>query len=173
MTLEDFFQKLSENPSYLIFYFSIIPITALLAGWLGKGEGHLAPWKYLYSTIIYLVSVPGIFAITLSVYMFLFEGRSIMQTDIFVQILPILSMVISLLIIQRNVKFENIPGFDKLSGLIMLISSALILMWIVDRTRIIAFTFIPFQYVILIFAGLVVLMRFGWKRFMAKEEGNT
>lgn len=170
MTLQDFFQKITENPSYIIFFFTIIPVTALLAGWLGKDEGHISPWKYLYSTLIYLVSVPGIFAVTLSIYFFLFERRSIMQTDIFVQILPIISMVATLLIIKRNVKLEYIPGFDKLSGLIMMISATLAIMWFIDRTRIIAFTFIPFQYVILIFIVLLIMIRFGWKRLFADNR---
>lgn len=170
MTLADFFQKIADNPAYIIFYFTIIPVTALLAGWLGKGEGHISPWKYLYSTLIYMVSVPGIFAVTLSIYFFLFERRSIMQTDVFVQILPIVSMIATLLIIRRNVRLEYIPGFDKLSGLIMMITSTLAIMWFVDRTRIIAFTYIPFQYVILIFIGLLVAIRIGWKRLFADDR---
>ncbi|MEZ4991986.1 MAG: hypothetical protein R2824_16310 [Saprospiraceae bacterium] len=167
MTLEEFFQKIADNPAYVIFYFTIIPLTAVLAGWMGKGEGHISPWKYLYSTLIYMVSVPGIFAVTLSIYFFLFERRSIMDTDVFIQILPVISMVVTLLIIRRNVRLEHIPGFDKLSGLIMMISATLAIMWFIDRTHIIVFTHIPFMYVILIFAALLVAIRIGWKRLFA------
>ena len=167
MTLEEFFQKIADNPAYVIFYFTIIPLTAVLAGWMGKGEGHISPWKYLYSTLIYMVSVPGIFAVTLSIYFFLFERRSIMDTDVFIQILPVISMVVTSLIIRRNVRLEHIPGFDKLSGLIMMISATLAIMWFIDRTHIIVFTHIPFMYVILIFAALLVAIRIGWKRLFA------
>ena len=76
MTLEELFQQIAENPAYIIFYFSIIPFAAFLAGLLGKGEGHMSPWKYLYSALIFLVSIPGIFSVTLSVYFFLFEKRT-------------------------------------------------------------------------------------------------
>ena len=102
---------------------------------MGKGEGHLTPWKYLYSALVYLVCVPGIFSVTLDVYMFLFEKRSILQTDIYTQILPILSMVITLFIIKRNVNLDAIPGFGKLSGLIMMITATLLIMWGLDRTH--------------------------------------
>lgn len=170
MTLEEFFQKIAENPAYIIFFFTLLPLTALIAGWLGKGEGHLTPWKYLYSTLIYLASVPGIFAITLSIYVLLFERGSILQTDVFVQILPIVSMIVTLLIISRNVRLEYIPGFDKLSGLIMVITATLAIMWFLYRTRIIVFTYIPFQYVILIFIVLLVVIRFGWKRLVASDS---
>ena len=72
MTLRELFDYLSANPLAVVAYFFLLLITAILAGFMGKGEGHLSPWKYLYSAIIYLVCVPGIFAAALAVYLFLF-----------------------------------------------------------------------------------------------------
>lgn len=169
MTLQDFFNLLADNPAYIIMFFTLIPITALLAAFMGKGEGHLSPWRYLYSVLIYLVCVPAIFSITLSAYLFLFERRSILQTDVYTQILPILSMVLTLWLIRKNVDLEYIPGFDKLSGLIMMIVAALGIMWFIDRTRIFAFTYIPFPYVLLIFVGLLLVIRLGWGRLVSRS----
>jgi len=166
MTLKEFFDLLAENPIFLLAYFSLIPFTALLAGFMGKGEGHISPWKYLYSALIYLACVPGIFAITLNIYLFLFEKQSIFDADVYTQILPILSMVITLLLAKNNVALEQIPGFGKMSGLFMIIFSVLVIMWILDRTRIfvVAFSYMPFYYVIFIFVALVVAMRVGVSR---------
>lgn len=166
MTLQDAFERVSEQPAYALFYFSVIPVTALLAGWLESEEGHLSPWKYLYATLLYAVSIPGIFAITLNIYLFLFERRSIMDTNLFTQVLPFLSMVATILIIRNNVDLDRVPGFDKLSGLVLMISAALGIMWFVDRTRIIVFSYLPFYYVILIFLGLLLLIRVGWSRLV-------
>lgn len=162
MTLQELFDLLAANPSYVIFYFAIIPFAAFLAGLLGKEEGHLTPWNYLYSALIYLVSIPGIFAFTLNVYLFLFERQSILSTDLYTQVLPIVSMIGTLLLIRRNVDLDLVPGFEKLSGLIMMITTVLAVMWAVDRTRILAFTYIPIQYVLLIFFGLLIVFRYGW-----------
>lgn len=164
MTLREFFQMLADNHLYVIFFFTIIPFAAWLAGLLGKGEGHLAPWKFLYSTLIYLVCVPGIFAVSLDVYLFLFEKQSIFDTDIYTQILPIVSMVATLFIIRQNVDFDAIPGFDKLSGLITMIAATLAIMWFIDRTHIVVFSYLRFEVVILIFIFLLILIRFGWSR---------
>jgi hypothetical protein len=170
MTLQEFFNLLSNNPLLILSYFLIIPFTALLAGIMGKGEGHMSPWKYLYSTLIYLVSIPGIFAVTLSVYFFLFERRSVLQTDIYTQILPVLSMALTLWLISRNVELKQIPGFGKLSGLLLIIAAALMLMWIFDRLRILVFTMMPFYYVIFLFLGLFLLLRYGWYQMVEKEQ---
>lgn len=172
MTLKDFFDLLGDNPFYIVAYFSLIPFTALLALLMGRGEGHLSPWKYLYSILIYGVCVPAIFAITLSVYLFLFERRSILDTDVLTQILPVVSMVATLLLISKNVPLDRIPGFEKISGLIMMITAAFAFMWFIDRTRIFAFTYIPFQYVILIFIGLLIVIRFGWSRIFLQDRSQ-
>lgn len=167
MTLKEVFELLAANPIYVLFYFCIIPVAAYLAGILGKGEGHLTPWKILYSTLIYFVCVPGIFAISLNVYLFLFERQSIFDMDLYTQVLPVVSMVATLLIIRQNVSLDRIPGFDKLSGLIMIISSTLAIMWFIDRTHIVVFSYLRFEMVLLIFVLLLIAIRYGWSRLFS------
>ena len=170
MTLQAFFDLLANNPVLILGYFLLLPFTAMLAGFMGKGEGHLSPWKYLYATLIYLVAIPGIFAITLNVYFFLFERRSILSTDIYTQILPILSMVLTFWLIGRNVELKQVPGFGKLSGLLFIIAAALMLMWVFDRLRILVFTMMPFYYVLILFAGLLLLLWYGWYQMVERKS---
>lgn len=163
MTLREFFDYLGAHPFVMLAYFLGIPFTALLAGVMGRGEGNQSPWKYLYSVLIYLACVPGIFAVALSAYFFLFERGSIMNANVFIQILPILSMVFTLAIIRRNATFELIPGFGKLSNLMLMIGSVFILMYLLDRIHLVAWVNIPVQYLVLIVAGLLVAFRYGFK----------
>lgn len=168
MTLKEFFDMLATHPTLILAYFVFIPLIAALANFMGKGEGHLSPWKYLYSTLIYLVCVPGIFAITLNIYLFLFQKQNIFETDIYTQILPILSMVFTLIIIKSGMDLDLIPGFGKLSGMFMMIFAVLCVMWVVDRTRFFVgvFSYMPFHFVILIFAALILFVRTGFKRML-------
>nr|WP_299416356.1 hypothetical protein [uncultured Emticicia sp.] len=166
MTLQQLFQRIGENPNFLLFYFLIIPIAAVIAGVLGKGEGHLSPWKYLYATLIYLVCVPGIFAVTLNVYFFLFERGDLMQTDIYIQILPVVIMLLTIFVIRRNVDLSILPGFDKISGLWFMLFATMLLMWLLEKIRIVVFSYLPFQYLIGIFAILFALIYLGWKKFV-------
>ena len=170
MTLQEFFNLLADNPFWILSYFLLIPFTALLAGNLGKGEGHLEPWTYLYSVLIYLVCIPGIFAITLSVYLFVFERRSIFQTDIFTQVIPIISMVVTMFLIRRNADLKLIPGFDKITGLVMMIFALFAIFWVMDKTRIFVVSFMPFWQGILIFVGLLLVVRWGWGRMASKSK---
>ena len=167
MTLLELFELIGDNPAIILGYFLLIPFTAFLAYLLGKDEGHLSPWKYLYSVLVYMVSIPGLFAVILNIYLFLFERRPILESDIYSQILPIFSMAGTLMLIKANVDLDKVPGFERLTAFLMIVTIVMGIMWILDKTRIIAFTFIPFYYVILILLGLVAMIRLGWKKMAA------
>ena len=166
MTLQEFFDVCSNHPEFIGFYFVALPLTAFLASVFGKGEGHLSPWKYLYTFLVYSATIPGIFAVVLNVYMFLFERQSIMDSNIYTQILPIMVMFFTLWLIKRNVPFEYIPGFNKISGLVMVTFVIIAVMWLLDRTHVFAVTFLPFHYVLLMLAGLFVVARLGLKKLI-------
>ncbi len=166
MTLQEFFDTCSQHPEVIGFYFVALPLTAFLAGVFGRGEGHLTPWKYLYTVLVYCATIPGIFAIILNVYLFLFERQPIMQSNVFTQILPIMVMFFTLWLIKRNVPFEYIPGFNKISGLVTVTFTIIAVMWLLDRTRIFAVTFLPFHYVLLLLVGLFIMARIGLKKLM-------
>lgn len=166
MTLQEFFNLLGENPFYVIAYFALIPITALIAGFMGKNEGHLTPWNYLYSTLIYLVCIPGIFAITLNVYKFLFERGSIMDLNVYTQILPIISMILTILLIRGNVSLDRVPGFGKLSGMVTMIVVLFAVMWFLEKTRIYVFSYMKIEYFLLLLVVLLIVFRYGWSKMM-------
>ena len=164
MTLGQFFELCSDQKELVLMYFTMLPFTAALALWMGKGEGHLTPWKYLYTFLIYGVCIPGVFAVTLSIYKFLFERSSIMDANIFTQVVPVVSMFLTLGLIKSNVKLDLVPGFGKISSLMFMITIILALMWILEKTSIWVFTFMPFFQFLLLLAGIFILIRFLFKK---------
>lgn len=167
MTIKEFIDWIGDNPTMTMVFFSLPPFTALIALLLGKGEGHVSPWKYLYSVLVYAACIPGIFSVAFSVYLFLFQRGNIMNTDIFTQILPLASMVLTLNLVKRNVAYESIPGFGRLTELMFMIGALIVMMWLLDRTHIYAFSMIPIHVLLLLVVGLLLAFRFALKRFMA------
>ncbi len=168
MTLQEFFNYLDANPFVVLTFFIGIPLTALLANVMGRGEGHLSPWKYFYAVLIFAVCIPGIFAVALAIYLFLFEGGgSIFNVNLLTQVLPIVSMFVTLAIVRRNAPFEYIPGFGKLSSLIMMIAAIFVLMYLLNRLHLVAWVNVPVHYLILIVVGLLLAFRIGFKKMIA------
>lgn len=166
MTLQQFFEWIQMRPLFIVYYFTILFGITLLASFFSKEEAHLPPWNGLFSILIYAVCIPGIFAFTLSIYFFLFEKRSILDTELVLQVLPIFMMILILYIIKRNVDLDAIPGFEKLSGLMWIIGIVLCLMWVIDRTHLYAISFVPFYYVLFLLLGGILAMRFAFKKII-------
>jgi hypothetical protein len=166
MTLQQLFDWIQMQPMVVVYYYLVILALTVLASQFAKEEAHLAPWNMFYAVIIYLVCIPGIFAVTLSIYFFLFEKRSIMDTELILQVLPVFMMIVILLLIRKTIDFDLIPGFDKISNLILIIAVLLSLMWIIDRTHLYAISFVPFYLVFIIIIGGIFAMRMAFKKMI-------
>jgi uncharacterized membrane protein len=82
----------------------------------------------------------------------------------YTQLLPILVMVVTLLIIKKFVSLDDIPGFGKIGGLVVMVTAVLLIMWFLDKTHIYVFSYMPFSQVVLIIVGLLIAIRFAWRR---------
>lgn len=164
MTVQDFFDHLSGQPLAVFTFLLMVPISSLLTNFLSGSSGGRSPWKYLYSLLIYLACIPGIFALTLLFYLFLFENINILELDIILNILPPVSMIATILIIRKNVNLDLIPGFDKITAFLTIILVVFIFLWILDRTRLWVVTFLPLSAALLIFFLLLAALLWGWHR---------
>jgi len=166
MTLAEFFMWCGSHPGWMLAYFVGIPALTAVAYAFSSGEAHLSPWRYLFAGLIYLVAIPGIFALVLNIYLFLFERRSVMDTNLFTQVLPVLSMVATFVLVGKRVQLGHVPGMDRLSSLSLVLGVLIALLWFVDRTHIIAITFLPFYVVVLILVAGFVVIRYASKRMV-------
>ena len=117
---------------------------------------------------MYAGCIPGVFAFALNIYLFLFErGNSIFNANLLTQVLPIVSMIATLAIVRRNAPFEYIPGFGKLSSLMLMIGAVFVLMYFLNRLHLVAWVNVPVHYLLLIIGGLLLAFRFGLKSLIS------
>jgi hypothetical protein len=164
MTLTQFFSYSSENPWPIALFFIFMPIAAWLVGQISDGSKEVKFWSYVYAVLVYTVCIPGIFALTLNAYLFLFERQSVWQANIILQFLPVISMAISLMLIKSKIPFDVIPGFGQISGFLGLIFALIGLMWFLDRIHLVAFTYVPFSVITGGFVLTLLAIRFAWSR---------
>lgn len=165
MTLREVFETISGQPTLLFLLLMAIPAFAFLVNlWSGETAEDIWKWRYMYAVLVYLACIPGIFAVTLNIYLFLFERQSIWDMNLAIQVLPVLTMGLTLGIIRRKMPFSYIPAFGKLSSALTLMAAVMGILWIIDRTRLVAITYIPFTYIVVGFIGLLLLIRFAWSR---------
>ncbi|HEY9844536.1 MAG TPA: hypothetical protein V6D23_28955, partial [Candidatus Obscuribacterales bacterium] len=125
MTLREVITLAGQHPEWLAIYFGVVPFLALLLPLFHKKAfGEFAPWKYVYSFLTYLTCVPGLMAAVLVGYSLFFTRENLLDANPMIYFLPLLSMFVTLVLIRKQVDFNALPGFDRLSGLMILIGGA-------------------------------------------------
>ena len=170
MTLQQLFADMTANPLPIVFYFLAIPIFAVVLNWVTKEESYESNWKYVYSTIVYLVCVPGIFSVVLCVYSMFITPQSLLNVNALVYFLPIVSMIATIMIITRGIPMAAVPGFDKLSGLVMLLAATSILVMLISKMRIFTVFFGSIWHLAGLFLILFVVIRLAWVRLMRSSD---
>jgi ABC-type transport system involved in cytochrome c biogenesis permease subunit len=111
------------QPALLVGLFVGLPVIAWLVGLMHpRGRGGGSPWKYVYSVLVYVACISGIFAATITAYTLFFSRGDLMEVNVLVYLLPVASMVATLVFVSKSVDFEEVPGFDRLSGLMVMIA---------------------------------------------------
>ncbi len=166
MTLRQFFESIQSNPNPYLYFFVALPIVCTILWLLFNTPEKAIQIKYVFSAICFVSFIPGMFAITLNIYTFLFERQSVWDINLMAQILPIISMVICFLIIKKTLPFDYIPGFEKITNLSTLIFVVMGILWFIDRTRIFAFVNLPFSAIVIGFLALIVFVKYGFSRLL-------
>ena len=162
MTTRELIQWAGQHPAVLVAALVAPPVFAWVAGKAhGQEQGKLAPWKYLYSVLVYLVCAPGMFAGVTTAYTLFFSRENLLDANVLVYFLPIVSMVATLVLIRKNVSFDDVPGFDRLSGLMVMVACSFIIALAIQKTRIFLFFGGSIEKLFLLAAGIFALLKWG------------
>lgn len=107
-------------------YFLALPALAFLMVFLGKIAPGGRIIDYGLSSIVYLSAIPGMLSASLLFYSLLIAGHDLLKVDAIVYFLPIFSMATAFFLISRKIDLDRLPGFGRLSGLMIL----LLLVWV-------------------------------------------
>jgi hypothetical protein len=175
MTGREIVSLLGREPAFLVAAFAALPVLAWIVGWIhGPGRGLVSPWRFVYSGLVYLACVPGVGAAVLTAYTLFFTHENLLDQNVLVYVLPVASMAVTLGIMSRRVSFKEIPGFDRLSGLMVLIAITFVLLLVVRRTWIGLFFGGSIATLLVLGAGLFALLKWGaYALFRRKDEPRT
>jgi hypothetical protein len=172
MTARDLVALAAQYQWHLTALFVVLPLVSGLMRFAhGQGRGGLSPWKYLYSVMIYLSCVPGILAAILTGYALFFTKENLLDVNLVIYMLPIVSMAVTLIIIAKSVSFDDIPGFDRISGLMVLLAITFVLVLAIQKTRIWLLFGGSIYTLIGLVVGLYALLKWGaYMLFRRKDE---
>jgi len=116
-------------------------------------------------------SFVAMFSAVLTAYSMFFRNENLLEVNLLVYVLPLVSMTVALVFVHKNVGFEAVPGFDRLSGLMILIACSFGLALAIHKTRIFVGFFGSIDRLFLLAAGIFALLKWsGYMLFRRKDE---
>lgn len=172
MTIEQLVEWLAKGSVWIAGGFAVPPVLALLLGPIhGRDGGGRAPWKYVYSVLVYLVSFPGMCSSILTGYALFFEKENLLKVPVAIYIVPIVSMAATLILIRKNVPFDQVPGFDRIAGLLTMIGLSFLFVLVIYKMRILLIFFGSIPMLIALVVGLFALLKWGtYMLFRRRDE---
>ena len=162
MTTREFIRLAGEHWLVLTGVFLALPLITWLCGQAhARGQGGASPWKYIYAVLVYLACVPGLFAAVLTAYTLFLSHENLLDVNPLVYFLPLASMIVTLVLLRKNVDFEEVPGFDRLSGLMAMIGCSFALALAIQKTNIWIFFGGSIEKLFLLAAGVFALLKWG------------
>jgi len=171
MSITDLINLADRHQLVLVGVFVVIPLLAWLLSRLHKPDGGAnAPWKYAYALLVYVTCVPGMFAGVITAYSLFFSRDNLMQVSLPVYFLPIVSMVVTLVFIRRAVSFKDVPGFDRLSGLMTLVGCSFAIALAIQKTNIFLFFGGSIDRFFMLAIGIFALLKWGMLMLFRRRE---
>ncbi len=164
ITFADLFAHLTRYRLPVVIALAATPLAVWLLG-RGLGRYRRASFARLMTVPVYVVVLPGVFVLLVLAYMMFFTGQNLLtEVDVVLAGVPIASMVATLWVIRQFVAFDEIPGFDKLSGMVVLALLAFGCLLLVLKLRIFIGVFAGAYALLGFFLLLYLAFHWAWRR---------
>jgi len=166
VSIDDLLRVAAEHSWLVLAYFVAPPLLTFGTGRIHgtRREGARNPYAAMYCVLIYLVSVPGALAAALTGYGLFFLRADLRNVPILIYFLPIASMLATWALMRSQVDLDDVPGFGRLSGLLLLISLCFAVAFVLNRLFFGVLFFGSFWGLLVVAALAFALFRAGLRR---------
>ncbi len=159
MTIQDLIDQLGHQGPFIALYFALPPLLVWSLGFVAYDrEGRIMFFDYAYSVLIYLVCIPGVISAVLIGYSLFLVRQNLLEVNFLIYFVPVISMGLSFFLIGRRVSFDRLPGFGRLSGLMMMIGLSFLVVLALFKLRLIIGFFASLESLMAI--GIAVFLMF-------------
>lgn len=169
MTIQDFF-------AFLIQYRLLILLLIVAAPWIALGICIAVPGDREEPFVLSLNLGMAIASLLMAIGYIWFAtsnggwGRVFQEADIFLMLAPCYYVGVSFWVTQQRLPLSQVPVFRAIQGLALIGVGYLGVAWFLRKIRILVFSYIPFQYLLLLIFGLMGVMYLGYMRMMGLDQ---
>lgn len=170
-SLLDLIQQLQRYRGAAALLFLAVPVLTLSLGWTLKRWGSRRACARFLTVPVHLVVLPGVPMALVVAYLLFFARQNLLAGyDAVVFFGPLVSMALTLVASSRLVPFAEVPGFERLSGLMLLSGVAFALTYFLYRMVFRVWFVASFGVLVALFVVAFLLVRLGSRRLFGPTK---
>lgn len=172
MTLQQLYSLLAD-------YKPAILLLTLLAPWVAWGICVAVPGKkeepFVLSCNLVMATISLLLAVGYMWYVTTTGGANkvVQDVDILLVLAPCYYVGVSLWVTRQRLPLAQVPAARAIQGLALIGAGYLGLAWILSKLRIVLFSFLPVQFLLLILLGLIAVGYMGYQRLTGADVTST
>ena len=170
MNIQEVIEAVGEYSLAFALISTSFPLVAWIIGKLHQEEAAPSWVRWAYSGLIYGVCLPGVLAVVLTAYSLFFLNANLLRVNILVYFLPIGIMCLTLFIIRKRISFDEIPGFGRIQGLMILIGLCFAIAIAIQKSRIVFGFFTGFRGLLILAALIWLAFKLGSRLLQGKQK---
>lgn len=99
--------------------------------------------------------------------------RVVEEADILLVLAPCYYVAVSLWVTKQRLPLEQVPAYRAMQGLAVVGVGYLGLAWVLGKIRFLVFSYMPFQFLLVLLLGLLGVMYFGYLRLRGKDTDRA
>ncbi len=172
-SFQDLINALSPYRLPLLLAMVAIPLVSYGVGQMLKGVSEKSCGWFL-SVMIHLTVIPGIcMSLAVCYLMFITRANMLADVDIVLYFGPVLCMAATLVAISKVMRFSDIPGFDRIGGLIMVTGLSFGMVFFLSRLHFMVAAFTSIWTFVIGFIVFFALIRVGADRIAGKRRSSS
>ena len=172
MTVHDVMQWLEQFQAEIGVGLVVLPLLTYILGALMRPCSRPLA-RYVLAGAIYLAVLPGVSSAVMLLYLLLFVRADVLrEAHLILHVLPIGSMLATLWAASRLEKFDDLPGFDRMQGLMLLVGLSFAVLLFIHKMFIGLVFFARFEYLLLLLGAFLVFWRLGVARLFRKPQST-
>lgn len=172
MTLQTLF-------TWFVNHRSVILLLLFFAPWLALGLCVVIPGRreepFILNFNLGMACLSLLFAVGYLMYATSSGGwaRVIQEADILLMLAPCYYVGVSLWVTQQRLPLEQVPAFRAIQGLAFIGVGYLGIAWFLSKVHFLIFSYVPFQFLMILVLGLLGVMYFGYLRLTGKDTNQS
>ncbi len=165
--------------TWFVNYKSVILLLLFFAPWLALGLCVAIPGRREEPFILSFNLGMAFFSLLLAIGYLMYATSSggwvkvIQEADILLMLAPCYYVGVSLWVTKQRLPLEQVSAFRAIQSLALIGVGYLGIAWFLSKIRFLIFSYVPFQFLVILLLGLLGVMYFGYLRLTGKDTKQS